>query len=194
MLKIKYVATELLQPYENNSKTHPDYQISQIENSIKELGFFEPLLIDENNTVLSGHARLQALKNIGEKKAPTVCLDGLTEEQKKKSVIAANKIQENAQWNMRTLHDEINSILELNPEVDLDIIGFSSTELESLLDMDFSPVLDPVAQTSEIRSDDIENAETRMADSIQGIQESKSSKGLEVMCPYCAETFTVTGT
>jgi len=194
MLKIKYIAIESLKSYRNNSKIHPDFQITQIQNSIKEFGFFEPIHVDEDNTILSGHARVQALEGMEETKVPAICLSGLNEEQKSKIVIASNKIQDNGSYNMRALHDEINFILSENPESDLKSIGFSDFELESLLDMDFTPFLEPVAATAEVTSDNLQSAETKMSDAINHIQQDKSSGGLEVMCPYCAESFKVTGT
>lgn len=142
MLKIKYVATESLKPYDNNSKIHPETQISQIKKSIGELGFFEPVLIDENKTVLSGHARLQAMIELEEAKIPTISLEGLTENQKRKAIIAANKIQENGAWDKDALIADLQKILEENPSDDLQAAGFTVDELNALInrdqDFDFS--------------------------------------------------------
>ena len=142
MLKIKYVETESLKSYENNSKIHPDLQIDQIKKSIDEFGFFEPILIDEHNTVLSGHARLQALKELNQEKAPTISLEGLTDIQKEKVVIAANKIQENGNWDKDRVISGLEKILNSEPDAKLQNYGFSTEELSGLLgdenDFDFS--------------------------------------------------------
>ena len=142
MLKIKYIAIESLQPYKNNSKTHPDLQIAQIQSSIQEYGFCEPVLVDEDNTILSGHARIQALKEMGETQAPTICLKGLSETQKKKAVIIFNKVQENGDWYRPNLVLDLQAILTEEPDSDLKSLGFSSDELSVLLgnpdDFDFS--------------------------------------------------------
>jgi ParB-like chromosome segregation protein Spo0J len=133
MIEIKYIEIESLQAYKNNSKTHPDTQIAQIQSSIREYGFCEPVLIDENNTILSGHARIQALKDMGEIEAPTICLEQLTDTQKKKAVIIFNKVQENSDWYTPNLVLDLKSILSEEPHSDLKGLGFSSNELELLL-------------------------------------------------------------
>lgn len=142
MLKMKYIAIGSLNPYKNNSKTHPDSQIAQIKSSIREIGFCEPILIDEKNTILSGHARVQALKELEESQVPSICLSNLSETQKKKAVIIFNKVQENGDWNRPNLVLELEAILTKEPDSDLKSLGFSTEELSAVLggsnDFDFS--------------------------------------------------------
>ena len=45
-------------PYPQNPKMHPDNQIEQLANSIREWGWTIPILVDESNNVLAGHGRL----------------------------------------------------------------------------------------------------------------------------------------
>ena len=49
-----------LKPYPKNARTHSRKQIGQVAQSIRTFGFNVPILIDEENTVLAGHARLEA--------------------------------------------------------------------------------------------------------------------------------------
>ena len=60
MLKIEYVATDDLIPYINNSRTHSESQVKQIAASIREFGFTNPILIDEEQTIIAGHGRVMA--------------------------------------------------------------------------------------------------------------------------------------
>ena len=53
-----------LHPYKNNAKKHPKEQVEQIANSIKEFGFTQPVLIDENNNVIAGHGRILGAKKL----------------------------------------------------------------------------------------------------------------------------------
>lgn len=46
VLKILYLDISEIKEYENNSKEHPEWQISQIANSIKKFGFNDPIAID----------------------------------------------------------------------------------------------------------------------------------------------------
>ena len=70
-------------PYEYNNKKHSDTQIDRIANSIKEFGFNQPIVVDENNIILVGHGRLLAARKLGLTKAPVLKRSGLTELQKK---------------------------------------------------------------------------------------------------------------
>lgn len=53
-LQIVYKSVDQLIPYVSNSRTHSDDQITQIASSIKEFGFTNPVLIDENDGVIAG--------------------------------------------------------------------------------------------------------------------------------------------
>jgi ParB-like chromosome segregation protein Spo0J len=47
-----------LKPYEKNARTHSAEQVEQLVRSIKEFGFTNPLLIDEQDRIIAGHGRL----------------------------------------------------------------------------------------------------------------------------------------
>lgn len=52
-------------PYENNVKLHPKEQIEQIKKSIVDFGNNDPIAVDENNVIIEGHGRYEALKELG---------------------------------------------------------------------------------------------------------------------------------
>lgn len=109
-IKIKYEATKDLNPYENNSRAHTPHQISQIARSIEEFGFLNPILIDDNKTLIAGHARLEAAKNLGIQKVPTILAGHLTDQQRRAYVIADNKLAQNSSWNDEILKLEIEGL------------------------------------------------------------------------------------
>lgn len=118
-----------LKKYEKNSRTHSKDQINQLVQSIQEYGFTNPILIDENNTIIAGHARLEASKKLGLNKIPSIVLTGLTDQQKSALVIADNKLALNAGWNDEILKSEL-SFLKDN-DFNLELTGFSFDELSS---------------------------------------------------------------
>ena len=120
-------------PYANNSRTHSDEQVNQVAASIKEFGFTNPILVDEQGGIIAGHGRLMAAKKLRLDEVPTITLAGLTEAQKKAYVIADNQLALNAGWNEEALKLELESLSELN--FDLDLIGFDQSELDRLLDI-----------------------------------------------------------
>ena len=157
-LSIEYIPLVELIPYINNSRTHSDEQVSQICASIKEFGFTNPILIDEENGIIAGHGRLLAAAKLGLEIIPTVRLVGLTEAQKKAYVIADNQLALNAGWNLELLKIEIDHLKEL--DFDLDLLGFGDaladmfpeTIQEGLKDEDDVPEMpvEPITRTGDV--------------------------------------------
>ena len=131
-LGIKYLKRDQLIPYVNNSRTHDNNQVKQIASSIKEFGFTNPVLIDEDNGIIAGHGRLLAADLLGLDEVPTITLEGLSEAQRKAYVIADNQLALNAGWDLDSLKVEIDRLTELN--FDVDLLGFDDDFLSSLLD------------------------------------------------------------
>ena len=59
-MKAKELPTADLIPYARNSRTHSDQQVTQIAGSIREFGFLNPVIIDEEKTIIAGHGRVLA--------------------------------------------------------------------------------------------------------------------------------------
>lgn len=116
---IIYKRIKDLHPYKNNAKKHPKEQVEQIANSIKEFGFTQPVLIDENNNVIAGHGRILGAKKSGLKSVPTVCLSDLSEEQIKAYRLVDNKLNE-SDWNLKLLDGELENIFD----IDMSLFGF----------------------------------------------------------------------
>lgn len=119
-------------PYANNSRTHSEDQVNQVASSIKEFGFTNPILIDEDGGIIAGHGRTLAAKKLGIDEVPCIVLDGLTDAQKKAYVIADNKLALNSGWDNDMLRLELESLAEM--DFDLELTGFSDEELSQLLE------------------------------------------------------------
>jgi DNA modification methylase len=130
MRQIEVRDTESLIPYANNSRTHSDTQILQVAASIKEFGFTNPVLIDEQGGIIAGHGRVMAAKKLGLAEVPCVVLDGLSEAQKKAYIIADNKLALNSGWDADMLKVEMERLGELG--FDLSLTGFDDIELGEL--------------------------------------------------------------
>lgn len=131
MLKVVYKNIQDLIPYINNSRTHSDDQVNQVAASIKEFGFTNPILIDEDGGVIAGHGRLMAAKKLNIESIPTILLEGLTPAQRKAYVIADNKLALNSGWDNELLALEIEQLKEL--DFDIDLLGFDADELAELI-------------------------------------------------------------
>jgi ParB family transcriptional regulator, chromosome partitioning protein len=91
-LKVTYRKTDDLIPYVSNSRTHSEAQILQIAASVREFGFTNPILIDEEGGVIAGHGRIMAARKLNLDEVPTITLEGLSRAQKLAYVIADNKL------------------------------------------------------------------------------------------------------
>ncbi len=132
MLSINYRKSGDLIPYINNSRTHSDQQVQQVASSIKEFGFTNPILIDEDDGIIAGHGRLMAAQKLGLDEVPTITLEGLTEAQRKAYVIADNQLAMNADWDLDALKVEVERLTEL--DFDIDLLGFDDDVLAGLME------------------------------------------------------------
>jgi len=124
-------AVKDLIPYARNTRTHTDQQVNQIVASIKEFGFTNPVLIDEENMIIAGHGRVMAANKLKLKKIPTVSLTHLTEAQKRAYTIADNRLALNAGWDEDMLRIELQDLDSL--DFDIGLLGFDEMEIDSLL-------------------------------------------------------------
>ena len=131
-MKITQHKTSELFPYINNAREHSESQVTQIALSIREFGFTNPLLIDDDGGIIAGHGRLMAAKKLEMDEVPCIVLSGLSEAKKKALILADNKLALNATWDEELLKLELESLAEM--DVDIGLTGFSSDELDDLLD------------------------------------------------------------
>jgi ParB-like chromosome segregation protein Spo0J len=136
--QIEKIGIEKLIPYAKNSRTHSDEQVAQIAASIKEFGFNNPVLIGEDDVIIAGHGRVMAARKIGLMEVPCIRLGHLTETQRKAYIIADNRLALNAGWDNEMLKIEL---LELDGNINLDILGFTTPELTIAMGFgaDFEP-------------------------------------------------------
>lgn len=128
---LEYRKTGILIPYARNSRTHSEAQVQQIASSIKEFGFTNPVLIDDENGIIAGHGRVQAAQLLGMAEVPCIVLSGLSEAKKRAYIIADNKLALNAGWNDEMLRLEFEDLKAM--DFDLNLTGFSADEIDKLM-------------------------------------------------------------
>jgi hypothetical protein len=112
--QFKTMSIKDLIPYENNPRINDD-AVNDVIASIEQCENLDPIEIDEDNVILSGHTRLKALKKLKYKETEVLQITGLTDEQKRKYRILANKTGERAEWDLNKLEIEL---------ADLDFEGY----------------------------------------------------------------------
>lgn len=133
-----FVASEILmrrvddlKPYPRNPKLHPPEQIEQLAAMIKEFGFDQPILVDENDVILKGHGRQIAARKNGMALVPTITRAGLSPAQKRAIVIADNQAPLLGGWDKDLLKLELGELKRLN--YPLQLTGFSEASLVSYM-------------------------------------------------------------
>lgn len=113
----------MITPYSKNAKKHPDKQLKQIANSLKEFGWRQPILIDKNDVIIVGHGRWLAYNKYPEgiKEPWIVKAEDLTDEQVKAYRLADNKLNE-SDWEMDLAIEELKG---LSDEM-FDLTGFDA--------------------------------------------------------------------
>ena len=139
MVKKEFIKmkTKDLIPYENNPR-HNEEAVPDVAESIRQCGDLDPIEVDENNVILSGHTRLLALQQQGFTETDVIRYTGLTEEQKTKYRLLANKTGEKAMWDLEKLAEELEG---------LDFDGF---------DFGFEPEEEEEGDEQEAQDDDYE--------------------------------------
>lgn len=118
---------DLVKP-EKNVRIHTEQQLKEFQRSVKIFGQIRPIVVDENNVILAGNGLYETLIAMGKETADVYKYDNLTENQKKKLMIADNKIFSLGIENLDTL----NSFLE-DLQGDLDIPGFDEDILKQMV-------------------------------------------------------------
>ena len=121
-----------LKPYPGNARRHSKRQVKQIARSIQRWGFTNPVLVSDENEIMAGHGRVMAAKEIGLQEIPTLRLSHLSPTERRAYVIADNKLALNAGWDTDILAIELQSLIDLN--FDVELTGFSPVEIDLTLD------------------------------------------------------------
>lgn len=142
--QVEWLELNGLIPYAKNSRTHSEAQVAQIAGSIKEFGFNNPVLIDEDNGIIAGHGRVLAAQKLGLQAVPCIRLAHLSETQRKAYVIADNRLALNAGWDDSMLTLELQDLKA--EDFNLDLLGFEADELNALLN--------PIKETEGLTDED----------------------------------------
>lgn len=134
-LEITYKNLGELKANPKNAKTHSKKQVHQIAQSIKVLGFNNPVLIEADGTIIAGHGRVEAAKELGFESVPTICLAHMTPEQVRAYIIADNRLAEKSGWDNEILKIELDFLMNLDSELGFDatITGFEIPDIDLIV-------------------------------------------------------------
>ena len=121
-----------LVPNARNARTHSDGQVAEIAGSIRAFGFNVPVLVDKEGSIIAGHGRVLAARQLKLERIPVLVVDHLSERDKRAYAIADNKIALNAGWDEELLKIELEALK--TDGIELENLGFSEEEFSALVD------------------------------------------------------------
>ena len=124
---VKMPLSTLKRP-ERNVRMHTEKQLKEFERSVTMFGQIRPIVVDDERTILAGNGLYETLLRMGWTEADVLQMQGLSDSQKKKLMLADNKI-----YGLGV--DDIDSFDAILNELqdDLDIPGFDEELLKSMV-------------------------------------------------------------
>lgn len=153
-MNIVKINIKQITPYKNNAKIHTEEQIEQIKKSIEEFGMNDPIAVwGEDNIIVEGHGRLEALKQLGYNEVDCIRLDHLTNEERKAYTLAHNKLTMNTDFDFDILNEELEDITDIDMSdfgFDLDFEDEEKEVVEDEFDIDSNIPEEPKAKYGDI--------------------------------------------
>lgn len=198
---------DLVRP-ERNIRIHTEKQLAEFERSVRMFGQIRPIVVDENNIILAGNGLYETLLRMNREEALVYKYEDLTEAQKKKLMIADNKIFSLGIENLDTLNEFLEEL-----EGDLDIPGFDEDILRQMV-ADADEITEKISEYGTLDEEEVrkikeanekrEQAETidngadqetdlplqapeRQSGGDAGAGQEPAGTGRFVICPKCGE-------
>lgn len=148
MIECTLKISELVQP-ERNVRMHTEQQLKEFERSVKMFGQIRPIVVDENNCILAGNGLYETFVRMGVEEAKVYKFENLNENQKKKLMIADNRIYALGV-------DDLESINEILSELvgDLDVPGFDEEMLNQMM-ADEDEITEVISEYGKLDEDEI---------------------------------------
>lgn len=108
-MNIREVSTARLREYENNPRNN-DLAVEKVKYSIERFGFLFPVVVDMNYTIVAGHTRVRACRELGIQTVPCIIADELTDEQINLFRLVDNKTSEYSDWDFEKLKNELSLV------------------------------------------------------------------------------------
>lgn len=143
-----------LQRPERNVRMHTEKQIREFERSVTMFGQIRPIVVDDKLVILAGNGLYETLIRLGWTEADVLKMDNLSENQKKKLMLADNKIFGLGVDDLEAFDSFLADLQD-----DLDIPGFDEDLLRSMASQ-ASEVSSTLQEYGTLDSEEIEQLKT----------------------------------
>ncbi len=128
-MNIETISITEIKPYENNPRKISDKAVDKVALSLKEFGWQQPIVVDENNIIIAGHTRHKAAEKLGFREVPVFKAVGLSEEKVKAYRFMDNRSHEETAWDWDLAVKEISELIDKN-QIDEQLLGFDEGEFD----------------------------------------------------------------
>ena len=140
---IEQIPPELLKPYARNARTHSERQIALIMQSLEAFGFNNPIIAEEDGTIIAGHGRWEAAKVLGLEAVPVLRARHLTPAKVKAYRLADNRLAELSGWDAEMLTLELGELDTMELDFSIETIGWEHAEIDLMIEQPAAPDKDP---------------------------------------------------
>jgi ParB family transcriptional regulator, chromosome partitioning protein len=193
-MTIEHLATASLIPYARNAKKHDASQVAKLAGSIREFGFNNPVLIDNDNGIIAGHGRVMAAQSLGLETVPCIRLGHLSDTQRRAYILADNRLAEiGGGWDEEMLKLELADLAAA--ELDVTELGFldsdagmfdvSETNLPELESGDRQPFQQKTFTLHDEQAEEIDAAISKakeMGHAQSAVNENSNGNALAFIC------------
>ena len=160
-LRENMISVEDLVPYELNPRKHGKNGVKAIAESIKQSGFVQPILIDQDNRIVSGHGRRLAALELKMEKVPVIKAFYENDDEYLKALLSDNKAAEYSKWD-KGLMKEVAEILESLEGESFAVAGFSDEDIDKMFGHTYKETLETSADFGDAGEVDALDDETRV--------------------------------
>lgn len=148
MIECTMKLEELIQP-EKNVRIHTEQQLKEFERSVRMFGQIRPLVVDEKNCILAGNGLYETMVRMGLSEARVYKFEDLTENQKKKLMIADNRVYALGVDDLASINDILSELIG-----DLDVPGFDEEMLKQMM-ADEEEITEVISEYGKLDEDEV---------------------------------------
>lgn len=160
-LQIRQVPVTSLRPPARTARKYPAKHLARVGASIQQRGFIVPIIVDDAMGIVCGMARYLVAKEIKLPTVPVIAIGHLTSDQLRAFRIADNKLAEGGEWDLPELAIELSDLM-LSDDIEIDLTGFSTVEIDSIVLGSEKP--GSVSESEEVEEPDETPAISRVGD------------------------------
>ncbi len=131
---VEQISPALLKPYAQNARTHSERQIALIAQSLEAFGFNNPIIAEEDGTIIAGHGRWEAAKVLGLETVPVLRARHLTSAKVKAYRLADNRLAELSGWDAEMLTLELGEFDTMELDFSIETIGWEHAEIDLMIE------------------------------------------------------------